>query len=101
MNIWNKHCNLASDKGKRNNKYIQSWKCFIFASVYRSENLRKSCCKKIYFNWNMTKRRDQVVSTHASQSGGPGFKFQPGDRLSWQVFRSFPQSLQADVRIEL
>jgi hypothetical protein len=30
----------------------------------------------------ITERRGQVVSTPASYSGGPGFKFRLGDRLS-------------------
>jgi hypothetical protein len=41
------------------------------------------------------KRGDHVVNTPASQSGGPGFKSRPGDRLPLlKVFRGFPQSLQ-------
>jgi hypothetical protein len=46
------------------------------------------------------KRGDHVVSTHASQSGGPGFKSRPGDRLPLlKVFRGFPQSLQTNAAI--
>jgi hypothetical protein len=33
-----------------------------------------------------TERRGRVVNTHVSNSGGLGFKFQPGDRLSWVRF---------------
>jgi hypothetical protein len=33
-----------------------------------------------------TEHRDLVVSTRSSDSGGPGFKSRPGDRLSWLRF---------------
>jgi hypothetical protein len=45
----------------------------------------------------MTRLRCRVVNNSAPYSGGPGFKFRPGDRLSWQNFRAFPESLQANA----
>jgi hypothetical protein len=42
-----------------------------------------------------TERRGRVANTHASYSGGPGFKSRPRrPALLTEVFRGFPQSLQ-------
>jgi hypothetical protein len=35
----------------------------------------------------------RVVNIPVSYSEGPEFKSRPGDRLSWQIIRSFPESL--------
>jgi hypothetical protein len=37
----------------------------------------------------MTERRGRVVNTPSSYSRGPGFRYRPGDRLSWLRFSSF------------
>jgi hypothetical protein len=37
-----------------------------------------------HFISSCTEHRSQVVNTSVSCSGGPGFKYRPGDRLSWQ-----------------
>jgi hypothetical protein len=50
----------------------------------------------------VTERLGPVGNTPASYSGGPGFKFRDGDRLSLlRFFRSFSQSLQANAGIVL
>jgi hypothetical protein len=47
-----------------------------------------------------TERRGRVVSTPASYSGDPGFKYRPRRPATLtEVFRCFPQSLQANVGI--
>jgi hypothetical protein len=48
---------------------------------WRSPGDANSCC-----NTTETKRRRRVISTRASYSGGPGFKF----RLPWLFFCGFP-----------
>jgi hypothetical protein len=51
------------------------------------------------FYYERTELRGRVVNTPASYSEGPRFKSWSGDRLIWQVFGGFPQSLQANAEI--
>jgi hypothetical protein len=46
-----------------------------------------------------TEGRCRLVKIPASYSGEPGFKSRPADRLSWLVFRGFPEILQANAGI--
>jgi hypothetical protein len=48
---------------------------------------------------HLTEGHGQLVNNPASYSGGPRFKFRPGDWLSWPRFHGFSQSLHANTRI--
>jgi hypothetical protein len=55
--------------------------------------------EKILSETFCAERRGREDNTHASYSGGPWLKYRPGDRLSRELFRYFPPSIQANAGI--
>jgi hypothetical protein len=54
--------------------------------AFTRENDRVNALKSYAVPAFPTEHRDRVVSTRASNSGGPGFKSRPPNRLGWQRF---------------